>query len=328
MNTQNKLVLGLFSLAFISLGGLQAATQYLNYNQSSVLGDQTSYFAQVGGKANFNVCSTNSDCASTYCHPILKRCLPYSASASIQAPIPTKPDLSPLPTVQLPSRALLPPMPTIVQLSPNIPCSAAQDLYSRYCSRMYPTDGSQIFAPNYISCDQYQAFLTKSCQLAKITLPPTPTLSPITKCGINSFYVSECADQKGYNQVSGNCYDGYQYSYQSQFCTSYEELRNYATKICANHCSAETTPTLPPTKVPSPAPTSIISTSCRLTKYYLTDLCPTTSSEEVMARGAKYACSNGYEASYNSTECQSQGVIYKSIMTLCSQQTCSKNITP
>ncbi len=313
MNMQNKLVLGLFSLAFISLGGLQAATQYLNYNQSSVLGDQTSYFAQVGGKANFNVCSTNSDCASAYCHPILKRCLPYSASTPIQAPLPTKSNFLP--------------MPTVIQLNPNIPCSAAQDLYDRYCNRMYPADNNQITASNYINCDQYQTFLTKSCQLAKPTLilPPTPTLSPITKCGINSFYVSECADQKGYSQVSGNCYDGYQYNYQSQFCTSYEELKNYAIKICANHCLAGISPTLLPTKAPLPSPTSITSASCRLTKYYLTDLCPTISSEEVMARGAKYTCSNGYEASYNSTECQPQEVIYKSVMSLCSQQICSKN---
>lgn len=321
MNTQNKLVLGLFSLAFVSLGGLQAASQYINYSQSSVLGDQTSYFAQVDGKANFNSCISNSDCASRYCQPSLKRCLPYS----ISSPAPTKTDLFPLPTTKLQPK---PP----IQINPDIPCSSAQDLYDRYCNRMYPQSGSFInpkLEEDYISCSQYQNFLSQNCKSIQPSTVPIPVPSINQKCGVNSAYFSECTDQKGYNQVKGDCYDGYAYSYQSDSCLSYEEIMNYANKACISHCSGQPTPpisiTIPPRYVTPTLPP--IGANCKLTKYVLTDYCPTFTEGQTMAKGARYVCSNGQDNTYSSPDCQSQDTIYKQLISICSQQICAK-ITP
>lgn len=241
MNTQNKLVLGLFSLAFVSLGGLQAASQYINYSQSSVLGDQTSYFSQIGGKANFNSCTVDSDCASGYCQLSLKRCLPVS-NARIAT---SKPQLS-LPPIKI--------SPTIALKSSNIPCSAAQSLYEQYCNHEFPqiNVGQES---NSITCAQYQDFLSQNCTSVKPTTAPSPIpiTPPVISCHLSKYTITNICPifspglETTATRVSYTCSNGYTNSYLSSECKTQTELK----KIALDSCFQQNCP-------PAPAPTYII----------------------------------------------------------------------
>lgn len=96
MNGKNKLILGMFSLAFASLAALQGVSKYINYSQSAVLGDETNLLDNLtAGKRNFFTCESHQECASLYCDPNAKRCIPKPSDTPIPTPSPTSTQSSP-----------------------------------------------------------------------------------------------------------------------------------------------------------------------------------------------------------------------------------------
>lgn len=85
---------------------------------------------------------------------------------------------------------------------------------------------------------------------------PTPTTSPLKKCGVNSFGVSNECGLNVYKSVHVQCYDGYETNLGAveSSCKSSELWQQYAKEACANRCSIGGRMSITPISVPIPTP--------------------------------------------------------------------------
>lgn len=147
MDQRNKVILGMFSLAFCALAGLQVAGKYINYSQSSVLGESASVETAMGGKPNFALCSYNQECNSGVCDPTSTRCIPKSATSPF---VPQYGQPEPVVT-QVPSTG-----------AQYIPCSEFKALEEKYCTN--PKQGTAQRMLGSLSCLTFQRNIVSFCK--------------------------------------------------------------------------------------------------------------------------------------------------------------------
>lgn len=109
------------------------------------------------------------------------------------------------------------------------------------------------------SSSELIAAATKACSGACVPTPtptryPTPTPTSVVKCGVNLFSVAQgCSTPGTYISAKYNCYDGQSGMVNIGKCTTSEELRIQAERICTSTCGSRVTPT--PTRYITPTPT-------------------------------------------------------------------------
>ncbi len=157
MDTRNKAILGMFTLAFCSLAGLQIAGKAIDYTQSSVLGEKTTIESSMPGKRNFVACETNQQCNSGRCDEVRKLCIPKSA--------PTR-------TPQNPAESKESRIETLGTTSEYVPCSDLKAIEAKYCTQEKPTFTKKI--EGQISCATFKQNLMVFCR-------PKPTITPVSQ---------------------------------------------------------------------------------------------------------------------------------------------------
>src|SRR3989338_3480547 len=85
---------------------------------------------------------------------------------------------------------------------------------------------------------------------------PASNVTPIEKCGVNTFQANDQCSDKSFRSAYFQCYDGYEEKQSDNSCKSSEEWQEYGKKICASRCAVVKPMPMPaPMPVPAPIPT-------------------------------------------------------------------------